>query len=550
MRNSEREIFEVTDFERRLSEIVESIMSAGGTGYLWAPADEVVATVGIPDTQRKYRTRFKRAAGGSRAANVLKESPQMTATVYFIVVKSPYTINQLLEVVIPDMRRNPHQTAAVAIITEESSTWRVRKIVAHRDDEVFQALVKVFPEGADNALLLSRSAAMASPRTPPGDSVLCKCLDEFEEFVISNGYLLPLATTADLLASALSSQFILLAGPSGTGKSVSARLLASFFCPPSRIATIDSRRQWLSPEDVVGYFSPITGSFIRTALTSEIGRLAISPDDDWEESRAGAPSPFLIVEEANLSPLEGYLGPLVHGLSSTSSPIVEWKIAAPGQKMDLENQGESALNLGPYLRFFGTINVDASAPAPAKKISARACVVVMEPAVLPDSQALLGSLAQQGQETGSATWASLMQDPHAILAVSDVNRQEQAYDALKSVFKALPSSVGLSYRDLHRCLLYVLWFRGLVSAKLTSDSDNVDALRVGAENAILHFVLPGLTPHSFRESVESILNLNSSTTSCDQQFGGVLRSRLARLQELLDESEGFFGALDFWNALS
>lgn len=541
-----------TEFEVGLSKCVAEIVKEGMAGYRWSAADDFVAALDLPDTGRRYVTRFKRAGGASRGANVLKESPQMTATVYFLVLMGDYSPSSLLETVVPDMRRNRKQVGAIAVITQGSDGWRVRSIVAQAADETLVKLRHYFPAAASNILVLESSASSVITRTTPTDESLSSCLTLFEGVVAERGLVVDRAAALDLLACALSSQFLLFAGPSGTGKSMSARLLADFFSTDASIGVLESRRQWIGPEDVVGYFSPITGEFVRTPHSATISRLSVPPDEELDVNGAYPVSPFLIVEEANLSAIDGYLSPIVHGLSSPSTPLVEWALAAPGQKDDEESKGEAAMSLGPFMRVLGTINVDASAPAPARKVSARAAVILVEPVPLQEASTVVKILDGLGtpHESEGGAGRSLMQDPVAILGVTSASRKSEAVESFRAALQLLPDSVVVSHRDVHRSLLYMLWYVGLgsgVAASLGGES----ALRsIAAENALLHFVLPSLGPAAFQDSVRALVGSDALRPKEAPGIGGLLRPRLERLLQSLNEAEGFSGAIDFWNALS
>src|SRR3954452_6677605 len=97
---------------------------------------------------------------------------------------------------------------------------------------------------------------------------------------------------ADALASFVSSQFVLLAGPSGTGKSSLSRALADFFT--DRSAVVDSEPGLVRPQDLAGYASGLTGTeeFVATPATDALKRL----------HGTGQHPPVLVVEEANVSP--------------------------------------------------------------------------------------------------------------------------------------------------------------------------------------------------------------------------------------------------------
>ena len=125
----------------------------------------------------------------------------------------------------------------------------------------------------------------------------------FRDFLGQRGLVYDPATQVDLLASTLGSQFLLFAGPSGTGKSTAARVLSDFFALPSRQAVLDARPAWTGSEDLVGQYSVFTSTYAPGPGAARLRALNGGPGTGG--------TPFVTVEEANLSPMEAYLGPVV-----------------------------------------------------------------------------------------------------------------------------------------------------------------------------------------------------------------------------------------------
>ncbi len=368
----------------------------------------------------------------------------------------------------------------------------------------------------------------------------------FDNYLGARGLVYESATKADLLAATLSSQFVLFAGPSGTGKSTAASALAEFFSPVERRSTITVERTWESPQDVTGSYSSFAGYFLAKPGLDELARLVHNPN-----ALPGNPSaltPLVVVEEANLSPIEGYLNPVVHGLSSPARETISWALhPMPSPVPRSGEEGASAdvppsLILGPWPRFLGTINVDHTAIAPARKVSGRACVVLLEP--LDDVAAADGidALWNEGTAAREGGPEELLHDPRTALAfLRGTPELTELADSLDTVIRRLGAAIGanpVSKRDEQRCLLYMAFFRDI--APYVPGFQQGEVLMQAAENAVLHFVLPGLTPQQFLAAVDHFR---------EEGPPSLLRSRCARLlPEKADVSLGY--AVDFWTALS
>lgn len=355
----------------------------------------------------------------------------------------------------------------------------------------------------------------------------------FRDFLALRGIVYDPLTQVDLLACALSSQFLLFAGPSGTGKSTAAQVLAEFLTPASRQLVIDARRSWTSPEDIVGQYSAFAEDFVNGPYTRELVAVA----------EPGAGSPVMIVEEANLSQMEGYLGPVVTSASAVAFEELAWPLhASTNRKVTMPKDAR----IGPWPRVFGTINVDSTAEAPAPKVSGRACVVLLEPPNVDTALDSIDALTSSTPAGAPPPGAALSRDPRtAWLSYVLATKTQRFIDALKPLLAVLETSAGSGFnlvtpRDVQRCVLYMSWHATLAEAAAAGDLLTSTSDTESAENSLLHFVLPGLSSEQFGRAVRPL----SDAATPD----GLLARRLQRLAA---GGESLFGVLpDFWASLS
>lgn len=365
------------------------------------------------------------------------------------------------------------------------------------------------------------------------DDLLADLPHEFATFLDVKGLDFSNLVQADLLASILGSQMVLFAGPSGTGKSTAARAVTQFFAGNDRSTVIDVRRQWSTPASLTGYYSPIAQRFLPTENLHSL--VALSGIEDHP--------PFVLLEEANLSPIEGYLNPAIHSLSHPITESLTWPLHASGPDV-ADPSGRpipEELHLGRFPRFLGTINVDATAHAPANKVSGRACVIVLDPPALADSATVIDALWGTGKGA-LGVGASAIGDPGDALNEARYNGTSgQLAEALDSCIRGLSEALEgnpVTQRDQQRCLMYMAFFAQLATRPPMS-LETSDALEIAAENSVLHFVLPGLVESDFALALE---HLDEYTRE-----DGVVRTRAKRL--LRREGQDAFGPpLDFWSA--
>ena len=221
------------------------------------------------------------------------------------------------------------------------------------------------------------------------------------------------------------SRLVVLAGPSGTGKTRLALEAAAELGAVSCLVAV--RPDWHANEDLLGDLPPFPGSrFSSTAASEFIRSASIEAEAAAAEQRT--PRPFhLCLDEMNLARPEHYLAELLS------------KMEVPGGKVTFHTDGVEAgfppeVTYPPNLVIIGTVNLDETTLPISAKILDRSAYLVVEAHdlrafldTLPETQAvpgwipkllvdLDGSLDDAGQGLGYRVaqrllrWASLGAD--------------------------------------------------------------------------------------------------------------------------------------------
>ena len=193
----------------------------------------------------------------------------------------------------------------------------------------------------------------------PLPSVKTLSLDEISARIRAKGMRIDHRTLRRYHSAMRTRGFVILAGPSGTGKTWLASLYASAIGAKSVVAPVAPN--WASNEDLLGYFNPIEDKFHATSFLEFIDTAV----EAWERSGKDAPEYHLVLDEMNLARIEHYFSLFLSLMERRR------EMEMPEASMT----GRPSIRIPPNLKFVGTVNMDETTHGFADKVFDRAQLI-------------------------------------------------------------------------------------------------------------------------------------------------------------------------------
>ncbi|MEO8476838.1 MAG: AAA family ATPase [Actinomycetota bacterium] len=153
--------------------------------------------------------------------------------------------------------------------------------------------------------------------------------------------------------------FVILSGPSGTGKTWLAQAYAGAIGARPKLVAVDP--SWSSNEDLLGYLSPLDGFYHHTPF-SEFVQEAAREWSSADLANRTAREFHVILDEMNLARVEHYFSRFLSAMEVRSREGIARLDLAPGHTVELT----------PNLKFAGTVNIDETTHGFADKVYDRA----------------------------------------------------------------------------------------------------------------------------------------------------------------------------------
>ncbi len=187
-------------------------------------------------------------------------------------------------------------------------------------------------------------------------------LEEIGEEIESHGMRIEDRTLRRYHYALQSRGIVILAGPSGTGKTWLTKLYANAVRAEYEVAPVAPN--WAANEDLLGYFNPIEKAFHATPFLEFIDRAAKA----WDEHKEAAPDFHLVLDEMNLARVEHYFSLFLSLMETRRDGYVPVTNLAGGR----------SVRIPPNLKFAGTVNMDETTHGFADKVFDRAQLIELQ----------------------------------------------------------------------------------------------------------------------------------------------------------------------------
>lgn len=167
------------------------------------------------------------------------------------------------------------------------------------------------------------------------------------------------AFIASVLVAFFQSFISVFAGPPGLGKTSFIRLLREILKLDERFLEVSVSRSWVSEREFIGFYNSLSGSFSPSASGSYQFLKGIGDDLSEQDT-----SSILLLDEANLSPIEHYAASMLNIADKESDKIIR-----------LTNE---ELKIPETLRVLATINHDMTTEPLSDRLLDRAPVIPFE----------------------------------------------------------------------------------------------------------------------------------------------------------------------------
>ncbi|USI76527.1 McrB family protein [Sphingopyxis sp. USTB-05] len=311
-------------------------------------------------------------------------------------------------------------------------------------------------------------------------------------------------------------RFVILTGLSGSGKTLLARLFAKWISPSAEnYVVVPVGSNWTSNENILGYPDALSPDrYVKTAAVEIILRASAAPDEPH----------ILILDEMNLSHVEGYFADFLSAIESPNEPL------------HLHGDAAERGDVPPFLKglprnlfVIGTVNVDETTYMFSPKVLDRANVIEFR----ADPHAMRGFL--ENPRKAEADTIAKGGEAHAAEFVARANADSELDATVSAIFSAemmflfdvlSKYELEFGFRTAHEIMRYISLARN-IEAGLPWDAER-DLLRQAFDEQVCQKILPRL--HGARKHLEPILLELGTYCALDRAWSADSAGDLSALQ--------------------
>lgn len=252
-----------------------------------------------------------------------------------------------------------------------------------------------------------------------------------------------------------SSNLVILAGPSGIGKTKLPMVYASTLGldkARNTLLFVSISPSYLEPEDVLGYIRPLTNSgdgFNAEYIESQTGLVSFLIDAEEHKDKIH----LVIFDEMNLSQIEHWFAPFI-SLLEQSPDSRELKLYSNNLQVKNGDKYPSSVVVGDNVFFIGTVNLDETTKRLSDRLLDRAVVINLAP---PSFSDLKGMGTAKGEIYPEITYSrfSTAIKPIENSAYEFSEKEFALLNELNALFTSTAYNKSISFRSLNKMACYL-----------------------------------------------------------------------------------------------